>query len=338
MKLLIITNTWPEHQNDLKGIFVFRQTNSMRSCQAYEDIKVVNIRKYKTKLLSYVVFYLEIIYNLKVGKHDRILVHQVTHCLFPFFFFKKKLATTYLHYHGFDLIPQTPLIKFAKWLLYGLIVSCKGYVFPSQFFQNKFQEEYGIDTKKCFVSYSGGISNDFRCVSPKRNVDMAFVGRIEEKKGVLEFLRVVERANAKNYNLNFHLHGYGQPFSEFKALYEKIDPKTLTVTLSNDPNCVPSVLKAASYFAFPSKYQESLGLVVLEALRSGCFILSSPQPSLSNIIINDRNGKFVDWEDEDGVLGILLANNSLDRKEISDSIEEFMDYKVNRSLFEWMVK
>lgn len=338
MKLLIITNMWPEHHNDLKGIFVLRQTNSIRASQKYEEIKVVKIRKYKTKLLSYIVFYLEIIYNLKTSTHDHILVHQITHCLFPFFFFKKKLAATYLHYHGFDLIPQTPTIKFAKWLLHGLIVSCKGYIFPSQFFQNRFQQEYDINNNKCFVSYSGGINNDFRCVSQTRNVDLVFVGRIEEKKGVLEFLRVVERASAKNYKLTFHLHGYGQPFAEFQILCEKIDAKNLTVTLSNDPSCVSSVLKAARYFAFPSKYQESLGLVVLEAMRSGCFVLSSPQPSLSNIIITEKNGKFVDWAIEDGVLDILLAKNYLDCKLISDSVEEYMDYKVNTRLLEWMVK
>lgn len=338
MKLLVITNTPAIVDNNVKTLFVSSQTAYMTSSNSITDIRMIHLLDYKFRLLSYIVFYIKIMYNLNKFECDRIIVHQVTHCLLPFFLFQNKLKITYLHYHGFDLIPQSFLVKFLKLILGGLITKCRGFIFPSRFFLEKFQTEYSVDRDNCFVSYSGGISNDFTCTDGARSIDMAFVGRIEEKKGVLQFLKLVKRAEIMNLNLKFHLHGYGKKFKAFCELCSEIKPETLKITLSDDPNDVKDIFQSAVCLGFPSKYKESLGLVVLEALRSGCYVLSTPQESLNNIVVDGKNGKFVDWEDVDSVLRILQDIKNVDHKCISDSVEEYLDFKVNKKLTEWICK
>ncbi|RYF38295.1 MAG: glycosyltransferase, partial [Comamonadaceae bacterium] len=110
-----------------------------------------------------------------------------------------------------------------------------------------------------------GISlQDYR---PQEHKDaVLFSGKLEARKGV----RAVQELARQLPHIPFLVVGWGDDFEEVAAS----SPSNMTVQRFTDRQALARILGAGRIFLFPTK-AETFGLVVAEAMASGCAVVSS---------------------------------------------------------------
>lgn len=139
-----------------------------------------------------------------------------------------------------------------------------------------------------------------------------FIGRIEKKKN-LDFL-ITTWQNFLKINQNFDLvlagsDGYGS--QEIKNKYQNLKSVKFLGYISEQEKI--SLLKSCHSFIFPSIF-EGFGLPVLEAMATGCLVLSADNTSLSEV-----GGQAV-WyfasNNSKALLNLLMKSVEIDQEEI----------------------
>ncbi len=147
-------------------------------------------------------------------------------------------------------------------------------------------QSMGVDLTNRFVPNPGK--------QPK--YDIAYVGRLVEKKGVSTLLDAVKLLTETHPGLTVTLVGDGP---ERQALEQQVDTLginqhiTFLGAISNDR--VPAIYQAARIAVVPSIVaadgdQEGLGLVAVEALGCGCATVVSDLPALADVVTHGENG------------------------------------------------
>ena len=137
--------------------------------------------------------------------------------------------------------------------------------------------------------------------------------------------------------MKFLISGYGAKSSDVANFLHENSLKNVEFIISKGTSDVAMNLSQVKVFCFPSSHEESLGLTALEALHMGCYVLSAPQGSLEEILIENVNGQFVDFEDFPLLVRLIKNNKSRKATEINKSCALYVDSEVNRILSNWLV-
>jgi glycosyltransferase involved in cell wall biosynthesis len=126
---------------------------------------------------------------------------------------------------------------------------------------------------------------------------IGYIGRLEEGKGVMNFVRAIPLILERHDNLKFFLGGHGPLYDRIKDelknnnLSQKVK---LTGWISHDK--IADYLNELKLFILPS-YSEGLPTGVLEAMACGTPVLATPVGGIPDII-------------KDGETGFILEDNS----------------------------
>ena len=150
-------------------------------------------------------------------------------------------------------------------------------------------------------------------------LNLLFIGMINKDKGIIELLQALIELN--DMDLHLDICGTITDYSiekEFKSLVNKLKEK---VSLHGYVVGVEktAIYKKADALVLPS-YHEGMPLVILEALSSGCGIISTPVGSIPEIL-NNRN---VEWVEAGSVDSIKKAI-----KNLYDNRDKLQIMKVN---------
>jgi glycosyltransferase involved in cell wall biosynthesis len=187
----------------------------------------------------------------------------------------------------------------------------------------------GVDLKKQFVSDSM-VSN--------KNIDLVFVGRLIAAKGpdlLIEAMRVV---NQKRPGTKLMLVGSG-------PLDEILKARTHDYGLSNvaefsgaiTNHAIAHVFSKSRVCVMPSRasqegVSEGLGLVAIEALGSGCSLVSGSNPALKGMLPLGANAVFIDPENLAEFASALIAALDAEEPRAEDS---FIFRQSLIKIFDW---
>jgi glycosyltransferase involved in cell wall biosynthesis len=163
-------------------------------------------------------------------------------------------------------------------------------------------DEWGLDKYRYKVSiahehYIATEQSPERLEFKKRNVEVGYVGRLNQEKGILNFIRAIPSILNTNKEVKFLIGGDGQlkneviSFLKEKELGEKVE---LSGWIPHDN--LSSYLKGIKLLVLPS-YTEGLPNIMLEAMACGTAVLATQVGAIPGVI-------------KDGETGFILANNS----------------------------
>ncbi len=146
----------------------------------------------------------------------------------------------------------------------------------------------GIDLERFSVSRQearaalGICSADESCV-------IGAMGRFDRQKGFDIYLKALAIVTQENPQVKFYLAGYGNAEAELRALARALAVPVIFAGYQSDPQNFWPALDIA---VIPSRW-EGFGLVVVEAMQSGCAVIASNVDSIPEIIQNGVSGALV---------------------------------------------
>lgn len=170
-----------------------------------------------------------------------------------------------------------------------------------------------IDSKKIYKVKSYYKDNLFKKYNiPKNKTVIGFIGRIDEQKGIIPFIKEISKKKERFRDCKILLIGSGNQESEVRNLLKELNIEELFI-LTGFQEDVYKFYPLIDIFFLPSLY-EGLPMVILEAMAFKKPIISMNVGSIREVIKNNNTG-------------ILIENNS-----ISDFISELEKLKNNKDL------
>lgn len=300
-KILIISNLYPSKKDPFYGTFVKNFTDSLYNYGNFSHINLCVIKGRSSnifeKICKYISFYLQILYQLTFHNYNIVYVHIITHAAIPLRFISLfRHLPLIFNIHGEDLITQTKLSNYFLELVKPLLIKAQLIVVPSYFFAKKAQQLIPqINTQKIYISPSGGIKQSFFQQDSHANAtntfNIGYVSRIDRGKGWDTFIDAIKILKEKNISgLKAQIIGNGHEVDEMK---QKINITNLDIIEYLGPipyDQLPLYYKKFDIFIFPTKLEESLGLVGLEAMASRVPVIGSHIGGLTDYIIDKVNG------------------------------------------------
>jgi len=139
-------------------------------------------------------------------------------------------------------------------------------------------------------------------VRAPRPIDVLYVGRFLEHKGILDIL------NAVDESARIVIAGSGPLESEILQTIQRRGLSRATIVRSPDNETLASLYRNAKIFACPSRAKEGVLTTMLEAAASGCAIVTSRGSGMTDIAQDEVNSLLVDPGD---VQELTIALKSL---------------------------
>jgi len=184
--------------------------------------------------------------------------------------FSKALNIMTLHSNldGSDLVRNLPwlptmLTKVLNWKIHGVIAvsqvameTARGYGGPKRIIPN------GIDSE---AFKPGSRAREFS----KATATVLFVGRLEERKGLLRLLEAMKLLQKIYPQLQLLIVGEGEERKPCEAFVKKHALQNIRFLGKKTDAELTLVYQSADIFCSPALYGESFGIVLLEAMASG---------------------------------------------------------------------
>jgi glycosyltransferase involved in cell wall biosynthesis len=120
---------------------------------------------------------------------------------------------------------------------------------------------------------------------------LLFLSRLVVGKGWRVFVDAVERVLAEIPTATATVAGEGEDRAEIeRVLEERGLRESVRVVAASNPEDNRRLYQTHRYFLFPSAFPESLALVNLEAMASGCVVISSDFAAAREYLCSGRNG------------------------------------------------
>lgn len=306
MKILLISNMYPDKKYPAYGIFVKRFVKEIERL-GYECNKVVMTKSSNSalKIWRYFIFFVKAFIETLFTNCDIIYIHYASISSIPVLaacYFRPNLKI-FTNLHGSDVVPenhrQENLQKFTKKILSK---SCK-IIVPSEYFKQLVCTKYSINQKKVHVFPSSGVNPGIFYRSPTntsygkaqvnpRLLTFGMAGRISKNKGWDTFINAIRITELTGLHAQYSIVGSG---SEDQNLDGLIQSEGLQDIVRRIPMLSQEKLRnyydSLDYFVFPSRrVGESLGLVGLEAMACGTPVIGSDFAALKDYIVDDYNG------------------------------------------------
>jgi len=131
----------------------------------------------------------------------------------------------------------------------------------------------------------GGFSDKlFYCSekSSQGSVEIVYAGKLSEAKGVPWLLRSMEKTKFQNWKLHLAGGGAGREYEHCLELASKIGGRVIIHGTLSHTN-LAELMRQCHLFVLPSFY-EGLPLVLMEALASGCRIITTALPGMLEVL------------------------------------------------------
>lgn len=320
MKILVVSSMYPSPEDPSFGVFVqnFYENLSVVNGKENTDLIVTKGSRHSTikRGLDYISFYYNIIVYTLFREYDLIYVHFITYSALPF-----RLVSLFRHLpivinvHGSDWITHSKVSAFLKKKAIPLFLKAKRIVVPSGYFKDILIKELpSINESKVIVSYSGGINTEI--FKPETHTEhesfvVGYVSHITEKKGWRVFVDAIKILKDKRYDLKAIIAGGGNQVSDLMD-YIKINDLLEVIEYKGiiKQQQLGHLYNSMDVFTFPTLYNESLGLVGVEAMSCGVPVIGSNKGGIKEYLVDGENGYLF----EPG-----------DAKALSMAIERFMN-------------
>lgn len=297
-RVLLISNMYPSPRDPTYGRFVERCALALT--EAGIEVDAVTMPRHTSllrKLLAYLRFSLQANLHLLTRRHDCVYVHHPLHsllaCLPALGLVSRRLV---LNFHGHDLLPVKQRGRVLQRWLQPWFKRAEVIVVPSQHFKTLFDERLGCHRLEgARVFYSGGVDDRYLDVVPapvaSRARSALFLSRWVAEKGWPTFIEVARLLKSRFADFEFTLAGVGPDADAIHAAVDAAGLRAATrivVTTRTEDN--QRLYATHRYFVFPTRFDESLALVNLEAMASGCIVVSSDFPTAAEYIDHGVNG------------------------------------------------
>lgn len=327
MRLLVITNMFPTSRDPYFGTFVKNFVNMMSELNVNGVTKCIyKGRTYKSVkgIVEYLFFYWRIFKTLILEKYDIIYIHTISYTIIPILLISpfRKLRIVF-NVHGADVLTRSNLADILKKIAKPLIRKADMLVSPSFFFKKILLREFPfVPEKKIFVSPSGGINKKFFSKynkERKESYTIGYVSRISEDKGWDTLLKsaVILKERKKIFKIVFA--GKGTQVDEFKTMIKDLALADVVTYIGPvEHESLPALFQSFDIFVFPTKLQESLGLVGLEAMACHVPVIGSKIGGLTDYILDGSNSYFFEPGNENDLANKLEEYMHLDSNKKDD--------------------
>ena len=308
MKILLVSNMYPDKKHPSYGIFVKRFADELNKIGVLQCKSVMHQHDGKLrKALGYFVFYAGTFFKILFGKYDCVYIHQASHSSPPVIVAAKiKKFKIYTNVHGCDVVPEnTNQEKMQKYTRKILMLSDK-IIVPSKYYEKLVSKKYSLERERIFIYPSAGIdrsiffektAEDKKFLKEKYDFKdgvpiFGMAGRISEGKGWDTFVKAISILKKDNIEAAYIIVGAGREDNKLDALIKEYcltDDIIRIGLLPQDELC--DYYNIIDYFVFPTKREgESLGLVALEAMACGTPVISSDFAAPRYYVKNGING------------------------------------------------
>ena len=161
-------------------------------------------------------------------------------------------------------------------------------------------------------------------------INILFLGRIEERKGLIYLLRALKILNKKHNNLRLIIVGEGPLKGKCQKWVKKNKLENVVFEKEVNQKEIPSYYKTADIYCSPAIYGESFGIVLIEAMAVGTPVVAFANKGYAGVLKNTKGGEFLarpkDYRTLAKKLEILINNPEL-RKEMGKwGIKEAQKY------------
>jgi phosphatidylinositol alpha-mannosyltransferase len=151
-------------------------------------------------------------------------------------------------------------------------------------------------------------------------INLLFVGRIEERKGLIYLLKAFLLLKKKHQNLRLIIAGDGPEREKCENFVRENNLKDV-LFLGNVKEKLPSLYVSCDIFCAPSIFGESFGLVILEALASGLPVVGFANKGYKELLRSTKGEKFLvkpkDYKSLAKKIEFLIENPKI-RKELGE--------------------
>ena len=164
-------------------------------------------------------------------------------------------------------------------------------------------------------------------------INLLFVGRIEERKGLIYLLKAFLILKRKYQNLRLIVAGDGPERENCEKFVRENNLKDV-IFLGNVEKELPLLYATCDIFCAPSIFGESFGLVILEAMASGKPVVGFANEGYKELMKGKKGEKFLakpkDFRELAKKIEILIKNEKM-RKEMGEwGLKEAKNYSWER--------
>jgi len=261
------------------------------------------------------------------------------------FFTKSQLQKSICFLHGsepervYETSTFLRKISFFKYYFTKSLNSCSLIFTPSKFMKKKFLDQSNLfNLKEKITVLNYGVDNKI-FYKKQKNKDIntlvfISVSRIEEKKGYKRKFYIFENLikKYKIQNIRWKIVGDGRYLNELTTLVKNNNMEEYIEFVGKiDRSKLVDYYNESDIFWLLSDYEESLGLVYIEAQMSGLLAIGNNNAGVKEAISNKKSGFLINSDDE--IYNIILNRLYLDIKE--KEIVDFMkSFKLREQVFE----
>ncbi len=321
MKILVVSNMFPDEKHPSYGIFVKNFCDQLDILNFKYTVSVMKKADSKImKMIGYIRFYIGTFLKCVFGKYDLIYIHYASHSSLPvlkaYRWIKKPI---YTNVHGSDVVPENSKQEKMQKYTRDILKKSSKIIVPSEYFRGYVSNKYQIPKDKIHIVHSGGVNhavfyeNSEKKIEKNNRLVVGFVGRLSYGKGWRTFLQACTLLD--NINLKIIIVGNGP---EEKEMMEYISQQNLGDKIKKynllSQKELQKVYNKLDVFIFPTEREgESLGLVALEAMACGTPVIASDFAAPADYIVNGFNG----YKFEKG-----------NAQQLSEKIKEFYDLSI----------
>lgn len=201
--------------------------------------------------------------------------------------YRKKIAINYgYNYFEFAKIERKYFQAYLYRIMKKPILSLADKIIvPSKTIAKQLRNKYGnkiiyipngVDTK---------LFHQPKKIPNNKILQLVFIGRLEEQKNLFNLIKATKQLKIP-YRLIFF--GQGSQSDQLSALAKELKVP-LEIKKPIDYHTVAKTLRSCDIFILPSS-NEGSSKILLEALASGCAIVASNIPQISEIVTDNKNG------------------------------------------------
>jgi glycosyltransferase involved in cell wall biosynthesis len=282
--------------------------------------------------------------RLDLEQFDNILVNDTGASLVAAMYFPKSIqAKCWVYLHGSE--PENIYLKPELLMIFlrfkrkytTLLHNCKIVIAVSDYMKQKFVTLTELTSlEKKITVITNGIDNQVFSrfdsdLRKKHNIldsakIMLSVSRLTPQKGYLRKLRIFKQLE-KNHPLFWIIIGSGSFAEELQTAINKENLQDSILILHGlRREQLAEYYSNSDLFWLLSEYDESFGLVYLEANFCGCPAIGNDKGGVPYIITDGQNGFIVDLNDDDAALltiEIALYKHVFNRQKVVDYVSHF---------------
>lgn len=281
-----------------------------------ENISVNFIQPIRIPILKFTFYNNKKITESLNFKPDVIVCHHYN-AYFTFYRIAQKLQIPLvLGLHMSDL--RLSENKFSKWYFKRIYNKAAGFACRSQAYQNLFIQQFPEFSNKVFLALSGipqkYLNRPVKTVTNSHKIKLVTAGLLVKRKQVDLILCGLAKL-ASNVNWEFTIIGSGSEETTLQRLTMDLNLQSKVRFVGHQTrDYVFEAFGNSDIFILPS-YDETLGLVYLEAMASGCITIGCKNEGIDGIIIDGENGFLCDAHDPKSIESKIVEAINLNQTE-----------------------